>query len=494
MEAEAAVPRLPDDALAAILRRLPQRAIAESRRVCKAWRAVVDGRGLLRPHLLPRAVRGIFVNFIDYRCPRFLARPSSSERPGIQGNLDFLPGYTTSFAPIIDHRNGLLLYGHGREFYVVNPATRRWERLPPRMELRDYAAAYLVFDPAASPHYEVVLIPRVPEDPRETPPPFDLDWVLSSLGDNEEEEEAPRSVQEGFFPARFMPVSGDPDPYRSMEWPFSPCTPHVFSSSTRQWEERPFVREGKGAGTVEDARLDSERPRFSGPRWRYGVYWRGTLYAHCHGAFVMRLSLGNGTYQVIKTPIDIEEGKRARTFLGKSENGVYFAAIDDNDLLRVWILNEHCGHADWVMKHHSNLGRSAMWGAERFYNNQQIDGPWILEDDKNDEDDSNMMLQEESCEWDSDNDNVLDDEGGDEDRLRDYTYFLGFHPYKEVVFLMLSFIGIAYHLNTSKVQFLGKMRPKHYHSFAAGVYESFPYTPCMVGELGEANLENQQCV
>ncbi|CAN6320452.1 unnamed protein product [Urochloa humidicola] len=160
-------PRLPDDALAAILRRLPQRTLAESRRVCKAWRAVVDARRLLRPHKhnLPHAVRGIFVNFVDYRCPRFFARPFSPYRPaGIGGNLlDFLPGYSRSFAPIVDHCNGLLLYGRGREFIVVNPATRRWELLPLRMELSDYVA-HLVFDPAISPHYEVVLIPSVPQD------------------------------------------------------------------------------------------------------------------------------------------------------------------------------------------------------------------------------------------------------------------------------------------------------------------------------------------
>ncbi|CAN6307060.1 unnamed protein product [Urochloa humidicola] len=202
----------------------------------------------------------------------------------------------------------------------------------------------------------------------------------------------------------------------------------------------------------------------------------------------MRLSMRNGTYQVIRTPIDIEEAKYVRSFLGKSEKGVYFATIDDYDLLRVWILDELCEHTDWILKHHSNLGRSALSGAVRLNYKQRADGPWILEDD---EDDGNKMLQEESCEWDSDNDNVLDDDGGDEDRL-DYIHFLGFHPYKEVVFLMVSFTGIAYHLNTSKVQYLGKMHPKHYHTYAAGVYESFPYTPCMVGELGEkeTNLDD----
>jgi hypothetical protein len=59
---------------------LPQRCtLAESRRVCKAWRAIVDARGLLLPHLLPHAVHGArhlrqLLNFIDYQCPRLFAR------------------------------------------------------------------------------------------------------------------------------------------------------------------------------------------------------------------------------------------------------------------------------------------------------------------------------------------------------------------------------------------------------------------------------------
>ena len=64
-------------------------------------------------------------------------------------------------------------------------------------------------------------------------------------------------------------------------------------------------------------------------------------------------------------------------------------------------------------------------------------------------------------------------------------YFLGFHPYKEVVFLRLTkLVGVAYHLKSSKVQYLGDMRPKDYdNSPTNGIYEAFSYTPCMIGEL-----------
>ncbi|TVU47500.1 hypothetical protein EJB05_07103, partial [Eragrostis curvula] len=528
---------LPDDALAAILVRLPPRSLAACRCVCTTWRAVVDGRRLLLQHVLPHAVRGIFVNYIDYRRPRFFARPSSAAaRPAIDGNLDFLPGYGTSFRPIIDHCNGLLLYGGAREMYVANPATRRWQHLPPCKDGGTDCNAYLVFDPAVSPHYEVFLIPRVQEkprpiDPREYALPIgsrkkrdawpicprkkgvdpttpnlsclfsspDDTLVTEDTGDNFREESmelSPALSDEGLLPTISTPSSSSwrdtepEDPYRSMEWPPSPFTFHVFSSSTGCWEQRSFVREGEAIGTVEDVRLDSLRPMYWGPRWRYAVYWQEALYVHCRGAFIMRLSLINGTYQVIKTPINIEEGKHARPNLGRSENGVYFATIHDNYLLRIWILDELCGDMKWVLKHNVDLERSALWAAIQINYHQRVDGPWILEDNtSDDDDDNNEMLPKQDFEWDSDNGNVLDHEEADEDRF-EYIYFLGFHPYKEVVFLKVSFTGIAFHLNTSKVQYLGKLRPKdYYYTYAAGAYESFPYTPCLIGYLPETNQE-----
>jgi len=49
-----------------------------------------------------------------------------------------------------------------------------------------------------------------------------------------------------------------------------------------------------------------------------------------------------------------------------------------------------------VLKRHNNLGCSALWEAVRLNPSQQIDGPWILEDD-------NKVLPEENCEWESGN-------------------------------------------------------------------------------------------
>jgi hypothetical protein len=44
------------------------------------------------------------------------------------------------------------------------------------------------------------------------------------------------------------------------EWPPSLWTLNVFSSSTREWQTRSFVREGEAAGTMTDELLDPLEP------------------------------------------------------------------------------------------------------------------------------------------------------------------------------------------------------------------------------------------
>ncbi|KAM0896920.1 hypothetical protein ACQ4PT_022909 [Festuca glaucescens] len=256
---------LPDDALANILRRLLLCELAASRCVRKAWCAVVGAHRLMLPHILPSSVCGLFVNYIDYKRPRFFARPTT-KRPAINGNLGFLPGYNTDFEPIVDHCNGLLIYGC----------------------------------------------------------------------------------------------------YYKME---STCLGKSEMGFTSQ-------------------------------------------------QFTMNINFGFG-------------------FSTNQPKGI--------------------DHKTWFL-----------YG-------------------DNDEDGANKMPESDNFEWNSDDDNVLNIED-DYEYFYSYVSILGFHPYKEIVFLEVSsFKGVAYHLNTSKVQYLGKLRPKDYTLLHTnGIYESFPYTPCMVGELSES--------
>ncbi|CAO2150024.1 unnamed protein product [Urochloa humidicola] len=447
METDTAMPALPDDVLASVLGRLPARSLAVSRCVCQAWRGLVDERRLLLPHLLPHSMRGIFANYIDYFRAHFFARPASSTTatsPRIHGEFSYVApdNYWRGDFKVEDHCNGLVLYrdyDHSADLYVCNPMTRWWVHLPYLNGMRGgMPRAFLVFDPAVSLHYKVLISP--------------LD-----LG---REYRRP--------PAENM-----------VEWPPSQWTWHVFSSRTGQWRERVFVREGEAAGTVTDLlRIMETVCYITDSPWRYAVYWEGALYVHSHSEYVSRLSLADWKYRVIESPIDRTEWyNKVRTYLGRSKDDVYFAAIC-KCRLRVWTLNEWHGRTEWVLKHDRVLKPEDWWSVvvKSCYQQIQREGPWILDEFYDKGKGGNGV------DWSSDDDDIISTSTYDwkENENDEYAYpdqfrFLGFHPYKEVIFLTTISVAVAYHLNTSKVQFLGILKPStHNH----GVYDSFVYTPC----------------
>ncbi|KAM0834380.1 hypothetical protein ACQ4PT_063640 [Festuca glaucescens] len=233
---------LPHGVIADVLSRLAPRWLAAARCVCRDWRAAIDTRRLLRADLLPLSTRGIFVHFYYHRFPELLARPSSMGVGAITGSHDFLPNTDTSIKvtdpcitdyDIKDHCNGLLLLNK----YVVKPATRRWDPLPPCPPSHDHPVVmhthdddydettfneYLAFDPTVSPHYKVFVVPH-------------------------------------------------------------------------------------------------------------------------------RISLSNNRYHVISPPVGMRQSMHPTRCLERSENGVYFAALD-NYRLKVWILNESSGQSEWTLK------------------------------------------------------------------------------------------------------------------------------------------------
>ncbi|XP_025792069.1 uncharacterized protein LOC112873292 [Panicum hallii] len=328
----AAVRELPDDVLAEALRRLAPRGLATSRCICRAWRDAIDARRLLRADLLPRSVGGIFMEYCALYSPEFFSRPSASRLP-ISGSLDFMPAVRR----VLSHCAGLLLCGwHGHVRYVANPATRRFARLPPSPpptfgEAFDQAAC-IVYDPTVSPHYEVFLIPVLPEE-HETK--LDSEMLRS-------------------------------------EWPPPSYATQVFSSATRRWQEASFLRVGEAAGVSADMN--------SSPNWNvpnHTAYWRGALYVHCLGdVFITRISLSDAKYQIVKTPRD-----KTYLRLGRSEKGVYCTTSEDGfHDLPIWHLNESYGQMEWVLKHHVNLRSFArkLHALEDYH--RQNRGPWILQD------------------------------------------------------------------------------------------------------------------
>ncbi|KAL6894507.1 hypothetical protein ACP4OV_008605 [Aristida adscensionis] len=355
---------LPDDVLADVLRRLPPRHLAACRCACRAWRGVVDSRRLLRADLLPRSLAGVLINFHGYGVTElFSPRPSPAD-VAVDGKHDYFPGRASirSWSHVVHHCNGLLLVG-GLHLHVLNPATRWWTALPPcpppTMDAMSCHDEYLAYDPAVSPSFEVVSIPRVYRERSRCR--LDPTIALS-------------------------------------EWPPSPFVLHVFSSSstTARWERRSFVREGEAAGIVAAMEM------MYGTQEGHAVYWRGILYVNSQDGFLMRMSLSDATYQVIKPPLHNEgDVYYLDIHLGKSEKGVYCALIDGYRL-RVWILDESHRKMEWVLTHDSCL-------LEWFYKekpDKNVRGPWILQqlnyyyNDRN-KDDNSEVSEDEKFEWNS---------------------------------------------------------------------------------------------
>uniref|UniRef100_A0A0E0D4H2 F-box associated domain-containing protein n=1 Tax=Oryza meridionalis TaxID=40149 RepID=A0A0E0D4H2_9ORYZ len=300
--------------------------------------------------------------------------------------------------------------------------------------------SYLVFDPTISTHYEIFKIPRVPSTGFRV-----LDPMLKSL-----------------------------------QWPPSLCVLQVFSSRTRQWGERLFVRDGAVAGTVTDMALAFPFDHYN------GVYWHGALYVRCQADFLMRISLSDNKYQVIKLPMNTEVCQYKNHFLGRSMRGVHYALIDNEHRLRVWFLNELYGQMTWELKHDNDL--SFLLRCQKICT--QNDGLWTLQyhnyfgyPRQNDMDNyyeaykKHICLVQNHCEdikkdvvvrvnnfeWDSDNDDILDTANPNEGECHGFLSILEFHPYKEVIFLnQKRKRGLAYHFNSSKVQNLGNSMEEHH--------------------------------
>jgi hypothetical protein len=175
----------------------------------------------------------------------------------------------------------------------------------------------------------------------------------------------------------------------------------------------------------------------------------------------------------------IDASKNTQVYIGKSKDGVYYAAVDYECRLQVWYLDESHSQLKWVLKCDTCL--SSVLPPRRCYCAYDINnGPWFLRcyGDNND-----THLVEEiaatELEWSSDMEDILSEHGPRGNR--EFLVFLGFHPYKEVVFLHQScHRGIAYHLNCSKIQDLGSL---DYRCSTGCIDESFPYTPCWTGNL-----------
>lgn len=210
--------------------------------------------------------------------------------------------------------------------------------------------------------------------------------------------------------------------------------------------------------------------------------------------------MANAKYRLLPMPSDVEDRHHGCLSLGKSEKGLYCAFEHDWHGLRIFLLNESCGQVRWELKHLVDLRSFARKFHERGESSQLHKGPWILQDINYykypyDAEHNRVPreVDEDNFEWNSDDDNVLNTDDMVEGHFEGYTRFLGFHPYKEIVFLNMSlYRAVAYHWNTSKFQDIGNIFPEEYIESAghcAQIDDSLIYTPCWMDDFPENNLE-----
>ncbi|KAM0907569.1 hypothetical protein ACQ4PT_016076 [Festuca glaucescens] len=476
----------PYDVLVDIFGRLPRRALARSCCVCRTWRALISAHNL-NPPLLPlplppyfprRPLGGIFFCKLGYASNTCFFAPPGSRRL-------FFPDEEE-----VDQLcNGLILLHRNGRKCVLNPATGRCSRLPsltpPPRVVAEPVAESLAFDPAVSLHFDV--------------------FVLEELA-RPNQGEVPQQLKR-------------PQVVRSF----------VYSSSTEQWENREFVPGRCTPGHLYDA-VATPGNTYNPTVWS-SVYWRGSIYMHCRKDTLMVLRPSCGTYDMVQLPgkpgsaLSLFSLPR-KSLLASYERGIHYVEIIDKLQLRVWILTESTyGQLWWTLAYDVSLNphchmiktltvqgivKWGPWGIvgnrggptkltkdDDYYDHSDVD------DDDDEEEDGdgcgyswNSFYSDEDEDgdgdadsWDEDKDNFIDiDEGAEllgPPSWRDYCEIVGFHPHKNALILIIHSAVVVYHLDTSRMQYLGdeKQLDGCPIQHARSVTGSFTYRPCYADVL-----------
>ncbi|KAJ1288065.1 hypothetical protein BS78_02G060400 [Paspalum vaginatum] len=184
-----------DDALVEILSRLRAKPLFRFKCVSKAWRDLITER--LRCREFPQTLEpeGFFIGEMDVNYGDFvglLGRPVPLVDPSFSFLTKNLP--KSEKIVLLGSCNGLVLFGHRRVsdifetdslgYIVCNPATEQWVAVPSSFSTKRedggdesnandgpvggayYLQTYLIFDPAVSPHFQLVQF-----------------WLFDGLGD-----------------------------------------------------------------------------------------------------------------------------------------------------------------------------------------------------------------------------------------------------------------------------------------------------------------------
>jgi hypothetical protein len=192
--------------------------------------------------------------------------------------------------------------------------------------------------------------------------------------------------------------------------------------------------------------------------------------------------LEDNKYRVIHLPPINKACRQIEPYLGKSEKGVYYGFNHGGCKLQIWFLSESTDDTEWMLIHEMDLNPTLAnfpW--------KDGDGSWFVQG-ANDE-----SLEKQEPEWDSDNEDGTIAAAATETTVRidfcGYISILGFHPFKEIIFLYTwSRRVMAYHLNSSKLEDLGCL-PLGDDDW---IWSSCTYTPCWMESCLGANSFRSQ--
>ncbi|KAF7033517.1 hypothetical protein CFC21_044623 [Triticum aestivum] len=463
--------RLPYDVLLDILRRLPGRDVCASQCVCRAWRDIVNNDHWLslERYFPRRAFPGLFVNKTGCRSnTSFFAPPANRGMPGFRS-----PVYPHQ-AIVYQSCNGLLLLEEGGD-YILNPVTARYTRLPQPSMPYYWHGISLAFDPAVSFHYHVF---RFPEGGL-------LKEPLSATITQGEVPPLEEAQAEEFE-----------EPLKKV------LSMLMYSSCTGHWEDREFTPGLCASGHLYD--MVSRAPEsYEGP-FHSSNYWRGSVYMHCHNSVLVILHPSKGTYDMVQLPGEPCGPKSwyslpKNSVLASYERGVHYV-VTNNSQLRVWMLTELTnGQLGWELVHdaglnlHGHMIRTLKIQPKMIWRIVGSNGGPVSLSDYEIEDDW-ATPHESEYSWDSDEDNYIDMVGGADHHESveqgAYCRIMGFHPHKNALILALSGAVVVYHLDTSRMQYLGDEDEldKDNSQHACCVEHSFIYRPCYKDMLPRGKL------
>ncbi|KQK23999.1 hypothetical protein BRADI_1g77495v3 [Brachypodium distachyon] len=558
----------PYDVLLDILRRVPGRALAASRLVCRSWRGMIDAHGLVLPHVFPREFPGIFATYYGFYPRSALFAPPARELRRRRRQF-----FWDDWHRVKQHCNGLFLLENRRwrgpedwDSYVCNPATLRSARLPrpPTMPSTcGVEGMFLAFDPAVSRHHEVFYFPtqnivqhelgstRVRIEPEEP----GMEHPFSpSLFEEDEPSEDDQESQRQEKPLLYVKEPWEVD----LEQMLLPCLS----------EDEEEEHESAGS-TSQSNMLAAEAPE-----------------TECHSGVLMILHCSKRTYSMVQLPGHPYGDKDChwnalpkRYILASCERGICYVVLKEFQL-EVWELT---GLAEdqlgWTLAHETNLKARnhtvnylrkkqkkqptmtcelvesdkdliTLFEVESIDESNDVDGDDSTEEyeednydeahaeeeeeqdnvddtqseeedekgnydkahaEEEEEQDCNEEDEQENYDeahgeeqdtdeedeqlrsgtgseysWNSDEHNFINFDksaAGDEDIWGWGVTIVGFHPYKDVLLLKFSDTVVAYHLQTSRMQYLDYIYPRQFCQNARDVHGAFPYRPCYIDAL-----------